>query len=182
MKKLIALLALIMSLCLVFSACGNGGAAQKADDLILAIGDVSPESEAKIITAMAYYDSLTAEQKMEVKNYDVLERANYYLKDLELNTSKYMITPYFDSCLFACADGETDECILRVKANDDIVVNVYPKCTVCGEKQKQTSIRISQSEFNGKDFLQRFESSECANDNCQRISFWYVINVNKLAE
>ena len=71
MKKAIAVL-LILCVCVGLCACGGNSEptepaksaeAQKADELILAIGEVSMENESAVLAAKAYYDTLTAEQK-----------------------------------------------------------------------------------------------------------------------
>lgn len=77
MKKTV-LMILIVCLCVGMCACSNNTAAaksveaQKADELILAIGEVSLDKEEKILAAQAYYDSLTDGQKAEVENYNIL--------------------------------------------------------------------------------------------------------------
>ena len=95
MKKAVALL-LVLCVCISLYACGDNSEksaqstvpaksieAQKADELILAIGDVSLERESAILAAKAYYDTLTEEQKTEVENYAVLETAISNLAEME---------------------------------------------------------------------------------------------------
>ena len=83
MKKTIAIL-LALCLCIGLCACGadakKSAEAQKADELILAIGEVSLEKESAVLAAKAYYDTLTEEQKSQVENVAVLESA---VKDLD---------------------------------------------------------------------------------------------------
>ena len=83
MKKTIAIL-LAFCLCVGLCACGGNSEptepaksaeAQKADELILAIGEVSMDNESVILAAKAYYDTLTDEQKAQVENVAVLETA-----------------------------------------------------------------------------------------------------------
>lgn len=78
MKKTIAIL-LALCLCIGLCACGTdakkSAEAQKADELILAIGEVSLEKEPTILAAKAYYDTLTEEQKAQVEKFSVLESA-----------------------------------------------------------------------------------------------------------
>ena len=95
MKKLLIYI-LAMCLCVSLCACGRNAEsvettviqqteevteeaksveAQKADELILAIGEVSMESESAILAAKAYYDTLTNEQILQVENVDILESA-----------------------------------------------------------------------------------------------------------
>ena len=83
MKKTVTIL-LVLCLCIGLCACGGNSdpteptksaEAQKADELILAIGEVSMENESAVLAAKAYYDTLTAEQKAQVENVSVLESA-----------------------------------------------------------------------------------------------------------
>ena len=75
---------LVLCLCVGLCACGgnskstktsNNTEAQKADALILAIGDVSLEKEPSILAAKAYYDTLNDAQKTKVEHTDILESA-----------------------------------------------------------------------------------------------------------
>jgi len=88
MKKIITI-TLVLCLCVGLCACGGNSApkepiksveAQKADELILSIGEVSMENESAVLAAKAYYDTLTDEQKTQVENVVVLESA---VKDLD---------------------------------------------------------------------------------------------------
>ena len=75
MKRLFLLL-LLVCLCISICACSNKSAeAEKADELILAIGEVTLDNETAIIAASVYYDTLTDAQKAEVENYSILESA-----------------------------------------------------------------------------------------------------------
>lgn len=76
MKRIVAL-ALVCCLCFSLSACGKSKEAKKADELILAIGEVSLSSAQIISDAQSYYEALTDKQKREVENYDVLQEAQY---------------------------------------------------------------------------------------------------------
>ena len=98
MKKI---LSAILVLCLTFSLCACGtkdatntsdkgsensnqsAAAKKADELILAIGEVTIEREAVILAAKAYYDTLSNSEKKQVKNYKLLEEAIALLAELK---------------------------------------------------------------------------------------------------
>ena len=91
MKKTIAIL-LALCMCVGLCACGGNSApiepeksaeAQKADELILAIGEVSLEKESAVLAAKAYYDTLTAEQKVQVENAAVLDAAVTDLDELK---------------------------------------------------------------------------------------------------
>ena len=74
MKRLIAIL-LVLSLCTSLCACGKSAEAKKADELILEIGEVTADSEAAILAAQTYYDTLSNKQKEEVENYELLVKA-----------------------------------------------------------------------------------------------------------
>ena len=89
MKKITAIL-LALCLCIGLCACGGNSEptepaksteAQKADELILAIGEVSLEKESVVLAAKAYYDTLTEYQKAQVENIEILESA---LTELDL--------------------------------------------------------------------------------------------------
>ena len=60
---------------IVTTKVAKSAEAQKADAFILAIGEVTADSEAAILAAQAYYDKLTEAQKAEVEHYDVLAHA-----------------------------------------------------------------------------------------------------------
>ena len=81
MKRMIALL-LALCLCVCLCAC-KSSEAKKADELILAIGEVSLDSKTAIQVAQSYYDTLTEGQKAEVENYPVLQSALESLEILE---------------------------------------------------------------------------------------------------
>ena len=75
MKKYFALL-ILACLCINVCACDNKCVeAEKADELILAIGEVTLDSESTILAAKMYYDTLTDAQKAKVENYSILESA-----------------------------------------------------------------------------------------------------------
>ena len=75
MKKCFALL-ILACLCINVCACDNKCVeAEKADELILAIGEVTLDSESTILAAKMYYDTLTEAQKAKVENYSILESA-----------------------------------------------------------------------------------------------------------
>lgn len=74
-KKCFALL-ISACLCINVCACDNKCVeAEKADELILAIGEVTLDSESTILAAKMYYDTLTDAQKAKVENYSILESA-----------------------------------------------------------------------------------------------------------
>ena len=101
MKKVIAIL---LTLCLCIGLCACGGSdtkediekakdtkpvksaeAQKADELILAIGEVTADSETAILAAQNYYDTLTEDQKAEVEKYNVLSDAQKLLPSKKID-------------------------------------------------------------------------------------------------
>ena len=92
MKKVISFL-LVICLCMALVACGGSSEiieetkspeAQKADEMILAIGEVTADSEDAILKAQEYYDSLTPQQQAEVENYALLETAQEQLPQKKL--------------------------------------------------------------------------------------------------
>lgn len=74
MKKILVLL---MALALVFSlaACGKSEAAQKTEELINAIGNVTLDSELSIVTAETAFEALSDKEKEEVENHTTLAAA-----------------------------------------------------------------------------------------------------------
>lgn len=90
MKRITALI-LALCLCACLCAC-KSSEAKKADELILAIGEVSSDSKNAIQDAQSYYDTLTEEQKAEVENYPVLQNASESLERVAaVEESIYMI-------------------------------------------------------------------------------------------
>lgn len=71
MKKAVTVIICVMIL-FVLSGCGKSESAQKVDDLILTIGEVTKDSEAMITEAEEYYSILTEKQKNEVEYYKTL--------------------------------------------------------------------------------------------------------------
>ena len=71
------LLSLILALSMVFALCGCGKSAnaEKADELINAIGEVTLESKTAIDEAWQFYSGLSDKEKEEVENYTILENA-----------------------------------------------------------------------------------------------------------
>ena len=82
MKKLLALL-LVACMMLSLCACGKSKEATTADELILAIGEVTLDAESRVTAAQVFYDTLTAEQKTEVENLALLENATQTLNRLK---------------------------------------------------------------------------------------------------
>lgn len=96
MKKFLALLLIV---CILFSlcACGKSKAAKEADELILAIGEVTLEKAESINTAERCYDALTTEQKEEVENYAILESSVQKLHALQAAALKEEAISLFKS-------------------------------------------------------------------------------------
>ena len=80
MKKALCLL-LALVLCLSLCACKSEAATQ-VDDMILAIGTVTLDSESNVKAVEAAYNALTQEQKDELENYALLVAARTTLDDL----------------------------------------------------------------------------------------------------
>lgn len=104
MKKTIAIL-LAFCLCVGLCACGGSSEpveqtksteAQKADELILAIGEVTLDSESAILAAKAYYDTLTDDLKAQVENVAVLESAIESIEALKLEQKYTTAVSYED--------------------------------------------------------------------------------------
>lgn len=105
MKRVFFLL-VILAMCLSLCACGTSVEAQKADELILAIGEVTLDSEGSILAAKAYYETLTDVQKTKVNNYSILESAIISLDALK-NEQKY--SQIYQTALEHEADLRIDE-------------------------------------------------------------------------
>lgn len=111
--KRIFLLLLLTCLCISLCACnGKSAEAEKADELILAIGEVTLDSEPAIIAASVYYDTLTAAQKAEVENYSLLEAAIISLNALK-NEGKF--EQIYEKALKYEADLRIDEAYAEYK-------------------------------------------------------------------
>ena len=83
MKKVFSCI-LVIVMCFSLCACGKTAEAEKADELILAIGEVNADSEESIVVAEAYYNTLTEKQKAQVENYDILLQAIEQFENLEI--------------------------------------------------------------------------------------------------
>lgn len=105
MRKMFTLIALL-TICISLCACGTSVEAQKADELILAIGEVTLDSEGSILAAKAYYETLTDAQKSKVNNYSILESAIISLDALK-NEQKY--SQIYQTALEHEADLRIDE-------------------------------------------------------------------------
>ena len=75
-KKYLSCLLVFVLISSIFCGCNRKSAeAEKADELILAIGQVTLDDEPTILAAKVYYDTLTDKQKSQVENYSILESA-----------------------------------------------------------------------------------------------------------
>ncbi len=74
MKKLISLL-LILAVCLSLAACGQSPAAKDTDNAISTIGDITLDSLDAILSAENLYNELTDEEKVSLKNSEILQKS-----------------------------------------------------------------------------------------------------------
>lgn len=111
MRKIFTLIALL-TICISLCACGTSVEAQKADELILAIGEVTLDSEGSILAAKAYYETLTDAQKSKVNNYSILESAIISLDALK-NEQKF--SQIYEKALKYEADLRIDEAYAEYK-------------------------------------------------------------------
>lgn len=172
----------MLCLCVSLCACGENEVVKKAEDFIMAIGEVSPDNDEKVVIAKTYYDTLTENEKKQVGCYDILEEAINSLNLSKNEKTSYKVTP-FSSCSFFCRTNDVfalaDECTVEVKNNEDIFITVYPTCHTCGMSLTRESIKIKQSEFEGKTRVQKFNYVQCRNRNCKTLMFLYGVNVDK---
>lgn len=100
MKRFVAFI-LALSMAFALCGCGKSANAEKADELINAIGEVTLESKTAIDEAQQFYSDLSDKEKEEVENYTILENAiaeyteieDAYQKDLiltELTEEKWI--------------------------------------------------------------------------------------------
>ena len=86
MKRIMAIV-LVFSLCVGLCACFKSKEARNVEELIQAIGEVTIDSESAVLEARRSYDALTEEQKAEVKNYDVLVKAEEQFDQIALEVN-----------------------------------------------------------------------------------------------
>ena len=75
MKKIIAVLLVMLTVCLCFSGCGKSEEAKAVEEKIKALGEITLDSAAVLEEAEKAYASLSGEDKGDVKNYDDLVAA-----------------------------------------------------------------------------------------------------------
>ena len=75
MKKIIAVLLVMLTVCLCFSGCGKSEEAKAVEEKIKALGEITLDSAAVLEEAEKVYASLSDEDKGDVKNYDDLVAA-----------------------------------------------------------------------------------------------------------
>ena len=166
MKKIIAP-TLVLCLCLTLSACKSFDA-HKADKLILAIGDVSLESETDIDFAQAFYDMLDEEEKSEVENYNILLDAHNQLEFSKTEHQKDIATDYMNKGEYFKASAILDN--IKDAENYDMLAiqcahGIIPQfIKENGEEQEP-----------GKYFLY------LKNEENIQISVWYIIEENAVS-
>ena len=120
MKRVI-LSIMVICLCVGLCACGKSQEAQKADELILAIGEISLEDETAVLAAKAYYDMLSEKQKAQVENVAILEFSIQELDALK-KADEYKKT--YDSMVEYMNDLQMDkayaECIKLPEDYEDV--------------------------------------------------------------
>lgn len=93
MKRIIALL-MAIAMCISLCSCGKSTDAMKVDNLISAIGEVTLDSESKIVAAENAVNALEEKEYMQLEQTSVLEEARSAydeLKDIsELNVTQVM--------------------------------------------------------------------------------------------
>jgi len=130
MKKVICvLLVLVMMLGLV--GCGKSDDVVALEELIDSIGEVTLESEGKIIEARAMYIELDDKQKEKVENYSVLEEAENTLQVLieEARTSweiQYFVDEFGDPTDSAYMVGTFEGSFSNsATSNSELLVYLY---------------------------------------------------------
>ena len=165
MKKIIAVL-LLLCLCVTLVAC-KSKEAKKADELILAIGEVTVDSEAAINAAQTYYDSLPDEQKAEVEHYDTLVAAHELLQERKLEAIHQEIMSLIEQGDYI---GASDIVYQHPEFADyDELVQL------CGSGVAAQLVKTKGEEKEpGKYFL------ELVGNNITTISAWYMEETNAL--
>ena len=116
MMKKVCVFVLVISLCIGLCACAGSLKpavttqapksleAQRADAFILAIGEVTADSEATILAAQTYYDSLTEAQKAEVEHYELLVSAQAVLPQKKQEAQQKVLQEQYSQALAFIAD------------------------------------------------------------------------------
>jgi len=96
MKKIISII-LALVLCLSLCACGKSAEAKAADELILAIGEVSADSAYAVEAATEAYNALSDKDRETVENYEILKNAQEELFYIELyDLSNRLLEVYYN--------------------------------------------------------------------------------------
>lgn len=95
MKRILALM-LVCIICVSLCACGKSKEAQVADELIMAIGELSVDAIEGIIAAQEYYDNLADQHKEQVENYNILEAAVAVLPELQQEKAYLEAMVYYE--------------------------------------------------------------------------------------
>ena len=82
MKKNIGIILTILLAALCLAGCGKSKEVKAVEKSIQEIGEVTKESKTQIDNARALYETLSEEEKTRVSNYDVLERAEEELQEI----------------------------------------------------------------------------------------------------
>ena len=96
MKKALAICLVLITL-VSLAACGKSEAAKAADELILAIGTVTLDSEAAIVAAEDAVKALSPEDLEQVENIAVLESARATYDDLVLSDKAAKVDAVIDA-------------------------------------------------------------------------------------
>lgn len=102
MKRVVAVI-LLLCMCFSLCACGKSEESAKADELILAIGEISTDKIAFILEAQEYYNGLTEKQKKQVENYNILVSAVEKLPELMKENDYNEAMNYFEQGDYANA-------------------------------------------------------------------------------
>lgn len=82
MKKNVGIIVAILLAALCLAGCGKSKEVKAVEKSIQEIGEVTKESKTQIDNARALYETLSKEEKTRVSNYDVLERAEEELQEI----------------------------------------------------------------------------------------------------
>lgn len=88
MKKLLSLFLILVTL-FSLCACGKSNAVKHVEALIAAIGEVSLGSKDTLAAVRTAYDALTAEDRENVENLDILITAEAALDELEIQQAEH---------------------------------------------------------------------------------------------
>lgn len=175
MKKTIAIF-LALCMCIGLCACGGNSAtteptksteAQKADELILAIGEVTADSDEAIKTAQEYYNGLTDTQKAEVEYFDVLTKAQEVLP-------QKIAEAQHSNAVNLIADGDC------IQASG--IIAQYPEFSDYEDLMKQCGQGVLQQYImeNGEEKEAGKFFINLVNDDSTQISVWYFKDTNAI--